>query len=411
MPTVRDAMAAVETGQSQDHRIVSVWNVGDLIVTTQSKITLAIVFAVMLYAAPLQAGIFSQTFDDSITGDNQFTTNVDGTDRQSWMINTGADNYHQDLYERPTIQNYEMHNVDSVHATYGTDTELNSKVNTTVSATNSSGQSYFEHIDITRGLFGFDGQYMYFGIELFGEDKVSGDGTRTFDLGDSAFYNVRIGSDADGKGGLLLQAEAETDLQKIAYETWNPLKANGYLDTKLVVGGPGGIATPDEGENGSFAEKIINDGQAQDGSSTPLLAIRKTNDAINGRPMVQFRLDYVAFNSLYGDFPPHADANEDFDFSLNPNNLYMVFEATRGLKGPSNYLWNDKYNFDEAGTPYDPSNEPEGIYELDNLRAHFGPSGGPNPVPEPSSLALLGIGVCALLFAGRRRKRKSAVAA
>jgi hypothetical protein len=76
-----------------------------------------------------------------------------------------------------------------------------------------------------------------------------------------------------------------------------------------------------------------------------------------------------------------------------------------GPQDPRKYFWNDKYTFNEAGSPYlaDYNNgvpPPQNIYELDTIR------GG--AVPEPSTLVLCGIAAAfgVLTYAGRRRSSR-----
>jgi hypothetical protein len=90
---------------------------------------------------------------------------------------------------------------------------------------------------------------------------------------------------------------------------------------------------------------------------------------------------------------------------LRSQNLFLMFEATKGLTGPSNYFWNDEYNYGEAGTPnFDErglagpnstfqTDGLQNIYELDTLR------GG--AIPEPSAWVVFSTGI--LVWTGWRR--------
>ena len=77
----------------------------------------------------------------------------------------------------------------------------------------------------------------------------------------------------------------------------------------------------------------------------------------------------------------------------------LIFEAIKGgLTGVGNYFWNDEYNLAQAGSPYDPSNRPENIYETDTLKAT------PSAVPVPASFLLFLSGLGILGVFGRLKK-------
>lgn len=304
--------------------------------------------ACMVFTSPALAGIvpYSHSFDDAVTGPNQF---IATNNKHRWFVNPGADNYHHDFYERPTAQTYQHAIVSSaVKGFSGPSVQVGNK--------HIAAAQYFEYIDIVRGHYGVDGNLLHFGIELFGVHKVSENGVRTSDFGESSHYNIRISNDPDGRGGLLLAAEGPKDLTG----AWQTEKAFGYLDTNRSVGGPGGLFVTYEttGLNG-YEDKIISDGKLE-GTNQFVLHNRRVTSS-SGLPMVEFRLNLDAVNTKH---PSHA-----LDLTQP---LYIVFEATRGLKGNSNYLWNDKYNFEQAGNPYATVGLGN-IYELDTLPGVINP--------------------------------------
>ncbi len=79
------------------------------------------------------------------------------------------------------------------------------------------------------------------------------------------------------------------------------------------------------------------------------------------RPTIEFAFNYKKYNA--------ENDREDF----TPQNLtYVELDSTRGLKDEENYLWNDEYTINDAGSPNPGEAEGTGlknIYELDTLRA------------------------------------------
>ena len=330
--------------------------------------------ATTVYASPTTSS-YSMEFGDAITGDNEFTSGDD----HFWFVNTGADSYANDFYERPTVQTYTNQ---TAGAAIGTDSEL--VVGNSYAASGTSGPSYFGYLDIVKGHFGYDSQFAYFGIELFSTLKVSQNGDTAEDFGESSYYRVRLSEDSEGAGGLMLSGEAGADYAKPGeYASWETTSIMGYLDTDRKVGGPDGITTVNEKDDrNGYEDKVISDGAVEAGNKPDILWSRYSGTG----PLVEFALDYVAFN----DFFP--------DYAINPKDINdLVFEATRGLKGNSSYLWNDTYSLDEAGTPYDVDNQPQNVYELDTLRADL------TVIPAPGALLLAGLGTGCIGFFRRRQ--------
>jgi len=351
----------------------------------------AMLFAGAATATPVETD-FSRIFSDAVTGDNEFT---DSSGTHYWYVNTEADSYEEDVYERPTAQNYEYVKADGV---VGNDSEM--QAGSTYSAAGFSDPTYFGYLDIVNGLYGYDDTYMYFGIELYSIDKVGNDGSHTSDFGESSFYNIRFSSNQNGAGGLMLSSQAAADLDdpgKEWYQKWETQKSFGYHDANSDVGGPDGITATDEnpGSMDGFEDIIIADGQGDNGSKHDILWVRYDPAEGDSGPVVSFALDYRLFNELFD--------LEALD-PLNPEEMayHIVYEANRGTKDNENYLWNDKWSPTEAGSPYTPLNEPQNVYELDTLR---GFSGAPAPVPEPATLILFGAGLIGLAGAGRKQLR------
>jgi PEP-CTERM motif len=338
-------------------------------------------------ASPVIAGpilpVYSRTFSDSVTGDNRFTS----TGNQHWFINSGADRYANDVYERPTARTYEML---TIEAAASTDSELLSKVGTSIAATGVGNPVYFEYLDIVKGRFGFDNTFMYFQFELFGDDQLSSDGTATQGLGNLTSYRIRLGENLDGAGGLLLSADAGSDFQTAAFETFNPFKVNVYDDANLDVGGPGGISTVDEGTPSSngYESKLISIGKTLVAGVPTVLYSRR----LAGTSVIELAFDYETFNQTFS------------NAAMLPGNIQsVIFEANRGALSNANYLWNDTFSEIEAGSPYDASLDLQSIYEVDKLSGNL-TIPPPQVVPEPSSMLMLGLG--GILIAGAKARRK-----
>ncbi|MFG0286470.1 MAG: hypothetical protein ACF8R7_18810 [Phycisphaerales bacterium JB039] len=305
--------------------------------------TLASAAALALFAgaAAAQPGApaFGVHFDDCVTGDNEFRSGGS----LWWDVDPGCDIYQQDLYERPLTQEFQF--VDMRYA----------------------AKEYFEYLDIERISAGFDFDYLYVAIDLYGRDNVTSDGSR-IEVGMAERYGFRISADPDGRNGILLVSD-QPELKTSPPTRWGTTGVFGYRDTDGDVGGaadsgPTGLLVtktdnPDEedGLNG-YDQVFISDGRLDSGPTVLWTRLRPGDDTV-----VEFALDYKAVGFTIDDLRRLG---------------YFDLEAVKGgPKDPQNYLWNDKYTGEEAGSPNPGpgglsefgTQGLENIYELDTVRA------------------------------------------
>ena len=341
------------------------------------------------------------TFMDAVTGDNQFFESNDQSGNPRWFVDDAtdpdglADSYTNDYYERPTGDTFDP------NVTAGSNAFGNDGADVQIGKSYSAAEEYHEYLDIVKGSSGFDSQYMYFKIEVYGRDTVNASGRTEDGLGvqNSTEYTIRFSGNLNGANGFKLSA-VQPEQVIISNTQYLPDKTYGHRDSNGSVGGPGGITTPDEEDLianfDGFEDQVINsDGrlaprESGDGPHTgEAVLFTRTNDMGSGAVLgdvrfVEIAFDYLTYNEQ---FPEKAILPEDV--------LYLVFETNDGYLDNSNYLWNDKNSEGEAGSPYfgiDLGN----IDQLDTLRGFL--------VPEPGSAALFGMGLTGIAYLGRRRR-------
>ena len=292
-----------------------------------------------IYNNQWKSDLVVSSYADSVTGARYIS-------KKGWTIESGADDYFSEQYERPTSQGFQS----TVNGLPAFD-------------------KYHEPLDIVSGQFAVDtlNEVAYFSINLNGQDEKTADGSSDF-VGFKHFYRIRVSDNANFFGGYMFGVK-----DPYGNSVGNSFDgSNSYKSTQMwsdlspswVTGT--GLTTTGEGTQGY-------DEFTSEGDSNRIRA-RIVGDS------VELALNYGGFG---------IDANV---FS------HFIFEANQGLTDPQNYFWNDEYNFSQAGSPYDPSNPPQNIYELDTL-AGFAPQ--PSTVPEPTS-ALLWTLLLGLAGIGRR---------
>jgi hypothetical protein len=278
---------------------------------------------------------------DAVTGDNEFASSSSAGERR-WTIDLGADVYAEEKYERPTIQNTDSLDVQGTQRAYTT---------------------YFEFLDIRRGANRLDTQagIAYFGIELFGRNEIDQDGFRV-DKGFTEHYRIRTADNPEFTNGHLWSAVDPESKMQLGWQNET---------TKAWVDADGDIqaSVPNQGGTGYDAEFL----------NTQSAHLAAQIDGL----WVDLAIDFSGLG-------------------LDPSIFaFAMFEATEGLTDVQNYFWNDKYSFQEGGSPYTDQGvgNVENIYELDTLPLA--------PIPVPAALPLMMTGLGWLGFVGWRRRRVS----
>ena len=136
---------------------------------TKKLVLINLVFVISVsvtaLAAPTIMPVYTMTWGDAVTGDNEF---IATNNNHYWFTNTGADEYGIDKYERPNAQTDVIREV-KVGGIIGSDPALVEGNSYVVNGT--SAPSYFAYIDIVSGSYAFDEDagFVYFGMELFSD--------------------------------------------------------------------------------------------------------------------------------------------------------------------------------------------------------------------------------------------------
>lgn len=280
-----------------------------------------------------------RTYTDARTDDNA------NEDASLWNIDLGADKYRKELYERPT-------------------STMNSELDGLPAA-----ETYYEFLDISTASVALDkeNEHAYFSIDLVGDSSVSS-GISTLE-GFNETYRVRVSSrenfaasENDVTGYMFSVSGAGDSL------TDSFLSENSFSNTQ---------AWYDDPEDGGVTGTGLSITDESTFGYAELTSLGGTSD-ISARLVdnsIQLAIDY---------------GNLDIDKSVFRN---LLFEANAGDTDPLNVFLNDEYSETEAGSPYELTNIPDSIYEVDTLK---GTRGGGGLKGAPASA--LGSGSTAIMM-------------
>lgn len=272
-------------------------------------------------AQPLST-VYTQTASDAVTGDNLFVFGG----FSYWTVDAGADSYQNDLYERPTAQNYQITNG------------------------RFAAEEYHGYIDIVETRWGNDDRYFYASIRVFDLNKTTNNGVSTIE-GLRGRYGIKVSSDADGRGGLFLQVDEPAFAAGSSVNTvFTNLKTEAWRDADLDVGGRGGPIHGNSGPTGVRVTRTDNN-QEEFGLTgyEELVVVSDGRLPGNGPQVLWQRVSPTSPTTLEIAFD-YLTAG----FTRAQVEAWRLFEFQASLGEPSDARgarWNDKFFAIDAGSP------------------------------------------------------------
>lgn len=279
---------------------------------------LLVTLATTAHAAP-PAPVYSLTLPDAITGDaaggsgpQNFNvpsvncTNCRVPDPNPPAGSSAVDNYTLDTYERPT-------------------------------GTGGSADNYYTALDIELYEIGFDSEYLYFRVGVFGIDNQGTASTKRLPY----FYSYEINFDADNRGDLFVRSDDPSN--NGLDDVFGTTGVTAYWDENNNVGssnptepdGPGG-----GGANSGYDTQVYQQGTnnvaGQPGGSD---AVQARTILIGSKPYVELAVKRVFLNALKGSAVTQA--------SFRP-----FVSKSGGTTTPSNLPNHDQFGRQSAGSPY-----------------------------------------------------------
>lgn len=265
--------------------------------------------------------VYTRTFTDAVTGDNNFQFGG----FRFFDVDAGADSYSNDLYERPTAGGFELQGL------------------------RYAAEEYLGYLDLVEAKWGYDSRYVYVSMRVFNLLKQTKDGVNAIE-GMKGRFAVRFSPNRDGRNGIILIANEPGFANIPNITVFTPLKTEGWRDTDADVGGRGGPihgqggpsglgVTKDVniaeqfGLNGYDAQFIFSDGLF--GGNGPVVLWQRVSPT--DPTTVEIALDYIGAGLTTADI----EATKLLEFDADGT----------GLATPQLYRWNDSYTGIEAGSP------------------------------------------------------------